>query len=116
MPGSAHAGVWFVATGWEPEPVLDASGNVTNQPRCFAAALALSRRAMSITRGRLRFALSGHGEAMQAGTQPAVDVAELCRLLASPPRCGVSLAWHWPWGGTLTLEASPHVVVRAAAA
>jgi hypothetical protein len=115
LPGRQPDGVWLVATGWLPEPILDDSGACTNAPSCFAVALALESCASAASRGQLRLSRGG-GALRQKTTCESPDPASLCRLLARQSPAG--LVCHWPleWGGEISLEARPAVATLAAAA
>ena len=115
MPGGSPRGVWFIATSWDPEPVLDDLGNCTNSPCCYAAVLALTRHKASESRGQLRLRLDSGQPEMHVQIWSA-DAAALCASLESSPRRGIAFGWRLPWGGTIVFEAHAASVPLAAAA
>jgi hypothetical protein len=115
LPCSGASGVWMIATGWDPEPVLDAAGACTNSPTCFAVALALETRAASTKGGHLRLH-SSRLPPQLLGASQSPDAASLCRLLSRLLPSNVVCHWPLDWGGAITLEAHAAAVQLAAAA
>lgn len=115
LPGSGSRGVWLIATGFEPEPVLDAAGACLNSPSCYAVALALESCAAAACRGRLRLHPPGESPVLLAASQ-SPDAASLCRWLARLSPNGAVCRWPLAWGGSMTLEAHAAAAALAAAA
>lgn len=115
MPPLAAKGIWLIATAWDPEPILNDALEITNAPRCYAAALALEVRAASGSFGRVSLVCNG-SNGIRHRVQDSPDLNHLCRGLESLPAAGATFAWSLPGGGTLVLEAKPRAATWAAAA
>jgi hypothetical protein len=100
IPGASPAGVWFIATGWEPEPELDQNENITNNPQCCAIALALQRHAAGQSRGHVAYVRSTH----LASSQPP-NLLSLISALGAQQSGRVSFSWPLTFGGAIVLEA-----------
>jgi hypothetical protein len=123
LPAPTARGIWLVATAFEPEPKLEASGRCLNEPAVCAAALAFRPIATAQCKGRLWLERSipcrtQPGESADGGGAPSVT--ELIALLAAAAeRGGVggcqrgSLRWRFPGGATVIFEA--HAKLEASA-
>lgn len=98
------SGAWLVVTAWNPEPVVADDGQIQNQPRCQAAAFALS------------FAAAGHCGRLSlrgdAGTPAALfedRALPLSEVIAgleeTPPGAVARFSWRLDFGATISLEA-----------
>jgi hypothetical protein len=110
-------GVWLIATSWDPEPQIDENGSCTNQPVCYAAALAFQTAAANSTCGSLRLRTGSYPQVQTSETSNP-HAADLCRALMSLVAGGqaTSLCWNLPWGGALVLEASERAKAHSLAA
>jgi len=118
FPQSGSQGTWLIATGWEPEPQLDATGNCCNEPVCHAVALALQSAQQDGSCGRLRLLGDYQSIESSAGHYWSESAAGLCCRLAElvPNGPATCFGWHLPSGGALILEATNTAAnLRAAA-
>ena len=105
--GGAAAGcdaVWLLASAWDDEPVLDASGTPLNDPVCRAVALLLVPDAEA-THDRLTLTLDVSG-APPATAEPT-SLAEFCRAVEMCAAGSALTAWgvSCPWGAEVRLAA-----------
>ncbi len=103
LHGSALPGVWVVLTGWEPEPILDATGQaLTPDCVCNAVALALVASANRIT---LRVMPAGADPRRNGhGSHNLLSLEVLLRTLAGPSAPAAAAVWRLPGGGRVELE------------
>jgi len=111
-PVDRGAGVWLVATAWDPEPIVNQAADCLNSPVCYAAALALRSSAVQQDFGSLR---------LTTGTPPVSCPPQLPALVEtlealSAERSSAHLAWPLLWGMTIELEVSQPAVHLAKAA
>ena len=115
----AQAGMWLIATAWDPEPVIDLQGNCLNVPVCYAAALALQSAVGGSSLGSLHLETLGSRSAAGAREKTSpVGVPQLCRSLDSLSTGfgrGV-LRWPVPGGAELVLHIDAAKAELAAAA
>ncbi|WP_254511146.1 beta-ketoacyl synthase N-terminal-like domain-containing protein [Anatilimnocola floriformis] len=106
-------GVLLVGTGWDPEPIIDQTGNCTNEPECFAFAL-IAQPAGQERCGSLQL----RTESSAATTHPEITTPQLVRQLqaADVKRQPLQLTWNLNWGAAIEVElAQPaQSLVRAA--
>jgi hypothetical protein len=103
IPGAQPPGVWFIATGWEPEPELDERANIVNEPCCCAIVLAL-QRAASNSRGQVAYRTNTSQPHGRQETSWSPDLLTLSRALGTLPFTGASFAWALAWGGAIVLN------------
>jgi hypothetical protein len=118
FPATQCAGVWLVATAWEPEPRMDEQGQCINAPVCHASALGLTLGASHQSCGRLRLVSGNARVETDSETSWSLNAAGLSKALAAltPGGSTACFAWRLPWGPTLVLEAREMVARLAAVA
>ena len=109
FPGADQSsGVLLVATAWMPEPVVDRQASCTNDPVCFALALALQPAAAGLSLGGLQLKVGGAAPRHPLGGREAspLSVPRLCNCLESlASGYGRGLfSWSVPGGGALELH------------
>ena len=106
-------GVLLVGTGWDPEPLIDQTGNCTNEPECFAFALIIQNGATANS-GTLRLRLDTADE----NSQPEITTPQFVRQLqaADLQQSPLQMTWQLNWGATLEVELAPRVNLLARAA
>jgi hypothetical protein len=105
--GGAAAGcdaVWLLASAWDDEPVLDASGTPLNDPVCRAVALLLVPDAEAAD-ARLTLTLDVPGTPPQ--TVDPTSLAEFCRAVEICAAGSALTSWgvSCPWGTEVRLAA-----------
>jgi len=97
-------GAWLVATGWDPEPVLDAEGKCLNEPVCHAVALALRPGTSADDRPRLTRRRDPSAACVAKPNQPGLsDLIDFLERRESALPMN-RLAWQLPSGEVLALE------------
>jgi hypothetical protein len=102
---SECAGVWLVATAWNPEPVIDRQGGTVNGSVCYAAALALEPASSARSLGHLQLHRDALHAARDSGggeTQP-IGVPQLCNCLDSLSGGSGRGEFRWPVPGGASL-------------
>jgi hypothetical protein len=102
-------GVWVVLTGWEPEPVTDATGQVVT-PDCVCNAISLALVPSATGNARLFLRIdpaaaepyrNGHGPI------PPFTFEGLVGALESGSAPPMTIHWQLPAGGRLELRRTP---------
>jgi hypothetical protein len=113
--GGSTAGddaVWLIASGWDTEPRLDATGTAIDDPVCRAVAILLVPAAAA-TRDRLTLSLdsSGTASAVPVGT----SLVDFCRVLEICAAGAALTAWgvSCPWGAEIRLTSRPAVAATS---
>jgi hypothetical protein len=97
------AGIWLIGTAWDPEPTADSTGRCTNNPTCYAAALALQPNASSLSCGQLKLSPSSAGPPASHSELTVMQLSDQLNAVASGrPTC--NLQWRLSWGGVVSLE------------
>jgi len=112
------AGVWIVATGFDPEPVPDISGDVLTATTGYGVALALSagrdaaggpgRTMLRLAEGGAAVALSGPASDANGG-EPLTPLIALADFLSATPATKALRRWQCPLPGigALVLDDDP---------
>jgi len=94
-------GLWLLLTGHDPEPVLDAQGQITSPGACQAVALALSRTASD--RQQRRLCLTPYSDEKRAFTEASlVSLPALRAALEATSPASVPL-WRLDGFGTMSM-------------
>jgi hypothetical protein len=101
--------VWLLASAWDAEPVLDASGGVSDDPLCRAVALLLVPGSTA-AEDRLTLTLDMPGTA--AADPDATSLVDFCRALEMCAAGTALTAWgvSCPGGAEVRLAARPPAV------
>ena len=102
-------GVWVVISAWDPEPVVDAAGQVTNAPTCHSLALALAP-SIGVRQGlRLRVMSNEMAPTTAADVGPQSDLTAmrlitLLNALVEPSLPSAIVLWGMGGGVRVELE------------
>jgi hypothetical protein len=104
LPGrGASCGCWLIASGWDPEPVVDRECRLLNEPVCHAFALALQFASAIQGSGELR--LRPASVTHSAHYVPRMSVTKIvCHLEQPSSAAGFPLAWPLAWGAEVELS------------
>jgi len=106
FPQASCKGTWLLATGWDPEPQPDGTGNSAGEPVCYAAALALTTAATHESCGTLRLMPAGNSNVGTLRCRWEEHAGGLAHalVLASASATSCSFAWRLPFVGNIVLE------------
>lgn len=108
-------GVWLVATGWDEEPALDASGKPVTDPVCRAVAVCVARAECSAAHGDDRRGLDLELQPGAAAYDPCAFTSPLAEFAAALESPGARWSLRCPWGMEIRLRPVRASLVREAA-
>ena len=104
------AGIWLIATAWDEEPRLDATGKPETDPLCRAVAIAITRAADAGAATTLTLEPVATTTGVGCGVPDAAGaIAAFGRALKLCGEGGVLESWSHvcPWGAEIRMAAQP---------